>query len=445
MCLGSVPECKDMSIIYNIVFIVFAIIYIPIFLFKKRKREGLRLRFGIYPKHLIKSLESKQNIWIHAVSVGEVRAVSALIDKIRDHYKDHRVVITTVTETGNSLAKKIAKDDDIVLYLPFDISFIMKRVFNYIKPSTLIIAETEIWPNLISQAYSRDIPIYLVNGRISDKSFYKYKLISLLLKPLFRKFNLLLMQSDLNKERIISLGADSEKVKNTGNVKFDSAIAIGIPESEKEELRSLLGLKDNDLFVAGSTHPNEEEILIRAYKKLRMSFSNIRLLLAPRHIERTEEIEGLIKRLGFVPIRFSDLDANPAYWHLPDGSQGQALSANNIIILDTIGSLRKVYSISKVVFVGGSLIKKGGQNMIEPAAFGKPVIFGPFIFNFQDITEIFLKKRGAVSVSGLEDLVEKLNLILSDKDFSDKLSSNALEVVKSNIGATQETFKFISQ
>ena len=434
MCLRSVPECKDMSIIYNIVFIVFAIVYIPIFLIKKRKRAGLSLRFGIYPKDLIKSLSEKQNIWIHAVSVGEVRAVSALIDKIRDHYKDYRVVITTVTETGNSLAKRIAKEDDIVLYLPFDVSFIMKRVFNYIMPSTLIIAETEIWPNLINQAYKRDIPIYLVNGRISDKSFYKYKLISFILKPLFKKFNLLLMQSALNKERIISLGADSEKVKNTGNVKFDSAITVGIPESEKEELRSLLGLAGNDLFVAGSTHPNEEEILIRTYAKLSKNFDNIRLLLAPRHIERTEEIEGLIKRLGFTPIIFSKLNANRS-----------TLSANDIVILDTIGSLKKIYSISKVVFIGGSLVKKGGQNMIEPAAFGKPVIFGTHLFNFQDIAEIFLKKRGAVSVSGFEDLVKQLNVILSDKEFSDELSKNAVEVVRSNIGATEATFKFISQ
>ena len=174
--------------------------------------------------------------------------------------------------------------------------------------------------------------------------------------------------------------------------------------------------------------------MIRTYAKLSKNFDNIRLLLAPRHIERTEEIEGLIKRLGFTPIRFSKLNANRS-----------TLSANNIVILDTIGSLKKIYSISKVVFIGGSLVKKGGQNMIEPAAFGKPVLFGTHLFNFQDIAEIFLKKRGAVSVSGFEDLVKQLNVILSDKEFSDELSKNAVEVVRSNIGATEATFKFISQ
>jgi 3-deoxy-D-manno-octulosonic-acid transferase len=422
-----------MGILYNIIFILFAFFYLPIFLFKGRRRRGLALRFGIYPEKLVKSLGEKKNVWVHAVSVGEVIAVLPLIKEIREKHPDYRVVITTVTETGSIVAEKITSGDEIVIFLPYDITFIIRKVIKYIMPAALIIVETELWPNLIRETAGREVKIFLVNGRISDNSFSRYKLIRFLLKNLLAKISLLFMQTEDQKKRIISLGADPRKVKASGNMKFDSIFSEDTFEQDKEKIRLSLGLGTSDkLFIAGSTHPGEEKIILSSYIKLKKKFSGLRLLIAPRHIERIDEVRKVIIGHGLNPVFISGLSAI-----------NSKISAGDILILDTIGRLRSLYRIAEIAFVGGSLVKKGGQNMIEPATFAKPLLLGPYTHNFRDIVEMFLEKNAAIVVKDTRALTESLRGLLSDATLRDSLGQSAQRVAQSSRGATARILQSI--
>jgi len=422
-----------MGIIYNIIFIVFAFFYLPIFLFKGRKRQGLAIRFGIYPEKLVKSLKEKKNIWVHAVSVGEVIAVLPLIKEIREKHPDYRVVVTTVTETGSIVAEKIKARDEIVIFLPFDITFIIRKVIKYIMPAALIIVETELWPNLIREIAGRGIKIFLVNGRISDNSFSRYKLIKFLLKNLLAKISLFFMQTEDQRRRIISLGADPSKVMASGNMKFDSIFFGDTLKQNKEKIRISLGLDISDkLFIAGSTHPGEEETILSSYLELKKKFASLRLLIAPRHIERVDEVRKLVIDHGLNPVFISSLSA-----------LSPKTSAGDILILDTIGRLRSLYSIAEIAFVGGSLIKRGGQNMIEPAIFAKPLLLGPYTYNFRDIVEMFLKNNAAIVVKDTQTLTESLRALLSDAVLRDILGRNARRAAQSSRGATARILQSI--
>ena len=421
-----------MAILYNIAFLIFAIFYIPVFLLNRR-REGIALRLGLYPEELIERLKERRNIWIHAVSVGEVMALASLMEAIRKRYPQSRIVITTVTETGNTVAHKVIKGDEIVLYLPFDISFVVRKVLGYINPSALIIAETEIWPNLIMESDRRGIPIIIVNGRISDRSFGRYKLVKAMLRPVLKMVNIFIMQSDADSKRIICLGAQASSVKVSGNMKFDSAVSIDTVDKKDKDLMQMLGISDDDkLFIAGSTHPGEEEIVLSVYSELKRKFDNIRLLLAPRHIERANELEGLIKKYGFTPVKVSQLS-----------TMNHELSTSNVFLLDTMGQLKDLYAIVFAVFIGGSMVKKGGQNMIEPAVFKKPILFGPHTSNFRGIADLFIKKEAALLVKDKASLKSALEKLLNEPDRADRLGKSARFIVDENIGATESVIKEI--
>lgn len=422
-----------MGVLYNIVFIVFAFFYLPLFLFKGKRRKGLSLRFGIYPERLIRTLRGAKNIWVHAVSVGEVMAAAPLIGMIAERHPGYRVVITTVTETGNIAAEKIKNDTDVVLFLPFDITFVIRRVIRYIMPSALIIVETELWPNLISQAAACGIKVFLVNGRISDRSVGRYGLIKPLLKKFFSRITLLLMQTESQKQRVISLGAEPSKVKVTANMKFDNDYPEDAFGTDRRRLKESLGI-DNDaaLFIAGSTHPGEEEVILSSYVKLKKRFSTLRLLIAPRHIERTQELEKLAPHYGLKAFRVSY--AAESRLRLP---------AEGILILDTIGRLRSLYGIADIVFIGGSLVRKGGQNMIEPAFFAKPVLLGPHTYNFRDIVEILLKSKAVSIIKDEDSLTESVTGLLQDASLRRSLGRNAKAAVESNRGAAADTLGLI--
>jgi len=419
-----------MRVLYDLGFLLFAAVYIPLFLLSKRKREGLSARFGHYPQQMRRQLNERKNIWVHAVSVGEVGAVSHLVERLKAAMPDHRLVITTVTETGNRIARKIAAAEDIVTYLPFDLSYIVKRAFSSIRPTLLIIAETELWPNLIARACRDNIPVVIVNGRISEKSFKRYRFARWILQPMLKGISLFLMQTADDRDKIISLGADPSKVKVSGNMKFDTDGSAGLPGDKHKRLSSMLSLDaDEQLFVAGSTHPGEEEIIISSYTNLKKRFDRLRLLIAPRHIERTDDIERMIIAHGLKPVRFSQLSLSGT----PVSSQ------QPVFILDLIGELRDLYAMAEMVFIGGSLVRKGGQNIIEPAALGKPVIFGPHTFNFRQVVDIFLRKDAALLVKDGASLERAVGTLLEDRDARLRLGCKGREVVEDNRGAADKT------
>jgi len=420
--------------LYDIAFFMFSIFYLPTLLFKGKLHREFLERFGIFSRDKEVSLASgKDVIWIQAVSVGEVSLCKGLLPLLKERFPHSSIVLSTVTKTGNDLAKNLFSNTATVIYFPLDFTFIVKKVVAKIRPKIYVMVETEIWPNLLKEVYRGSIPAILINGRISNKSFGKYKLVRPFLKNILEEISLFCMQSKVYAERIISLGAPESKVRVTGNMKFDVNIAQG--DKSVNRMRELIGLKDGqELFVAGSTHNGEEEAILEAFKALVKDFPKLKLLIAPRHIDRVSEVEKTVKRCGLVSQRISNLNTERT---TPDG-QG-------VLILDTIGQLNDVYAISTLVFVGGSLIRHGGQNPIEPAVLEKPVLFGPHMFNFNNITNVLLGNNAAMQVVDGKDLFEKSRFLLSNREELSSLGRNAKRIVLENRGATVENLKAISE
>jgi 3-deoxy-D-manno-octulosonic-acid transferase len=418
-----------MYIIYDFIFMLFVLIQLPVYLFKGKLKKSFLPRLGFLPRNL----NLDRPIWIHAVSVGEAQAVKGLLDELRKVYRDKKFIISTVTATGNKIVHSFVREGDFVTYLPLDLSFIVKHVVAKINPSLFIIAETEIWPNMISALNQKHIPIILVNGRISDASLRGYRAIKFLLKGTLNKINACCVQSERDTLRFKIIGVSEDKIRVTGNMKFDAAL-LNLDIKKQSKLRSDLGLGEEDKFlVCGSTHAGEEEIILETYKKVLGIFKNLKLLIAPRHPERSREVAGLVLRSGFESAMVSNLP-----------TQGD-IRANAIFILDTIGSLNNFYEVADIVFVGGSLVDKGGHNILEPASFSKPVIFGPYMFNFRDIADLFIINNAAVVLHNASELYGCILKLLNDPYESEKLGQRGKQLIVLNIGATLRNVEVIKQ
>lgn len=362
-----------MFIIYDIAFLIFAILYFPYLIIRGKWHSGFKMRFDVLPSG---RMDERGRIWIHAVSVGEVLAIVDIVHKLKERYPKYTIVCSTVTKTGNQLAQELLGNECAVIYAPLDFSWIVRKFIRIIKPEMYIAAETEIWPNLYSALRKNGVPIVQINGRISDGSFKGYRRVRFLMRRILRCVDKFCMQSPLDAERILQLGAAPEKVHVVGNLKFD--IPPGVAGLKKEEL----GFNpDDDVLIAGSTHPGEEELLLNIYQTLRKELPQLRLVIGPRHIERADAVMKLVEGKGYQAVRFSEIPV----------TQG---NVHGVVVVDTIGHLRELYSLATVVFIGKSFAVGGGQNMIEPASAGKPVIVGPMTQNFKDAMAIFLKAGG---------------------------------------------------
>lgn len=419
-----------MRILYNIFFILFALIYLPYFIIKKKARKDFIQRFGVFDKGLLAGIAPNRPIWIHAVSVGEMKAAEGLIERVRPLFPSKRLVISNVTKTGREIALSIAAKEDVVIYLPLDLTFVVKKAIKEISPCLFISIETEIWPNLISALHDVKIPIALINGRISAKSFANYMLIKPVMSNILSKITLFAMRTKDDAERIITLGAPSDRVKVTGNMKFDM-----IHKTPDSAARSFFPIERKDLWlspsakliIAGSTHRGEDAKIISAFKSLRNDFPAARLLIAPRHIERVNEVTALISKFGLRPVRMSEI---------VNGRDVRSLE-DCVFLLDSIGSLKALYRIAAVVIMGGSLVPRGGHNFAEPAAAAKPIITGPFVDNFKDMAELFLNERALEVVSGEEGLATSLRTLLFDENKRKIMGENARKVVMDNVGSTE--------
>ncbi len=414
-----------MVIIFDFIFIIIALIYLPVYLFKGKFHKGFSARFGRLPKDL--NLDNP--IWVHAVSVGEANAVKGLIEQLRMKYPQKKFYISTVTPTGNVIARSIAKNGDVVSYLPLDISWVARRVVAGVRPCLCIIAETELWPNLLLSLAKQAVPVAVVNGRISDRSYRGYRRLRFFLRPFMNTVAVYCVQTALDRDRLLQIGVAAEKISVCGNVKFDiSAQNIAVDKGK----RSQLGLGQQEkLLVAASTHPGEEEIIIREYQQLLKQFPILRLLIAPRHPQRSRQIEGLIERYGFQPALVSDL---------PTPSKNTA-----IYILDSVGQLMSYYSAADIVFVGGSLINKGGHNLIEPALFGKPIITGSDMHNFKDIAQLYKNARACVILDSRGQFGSAVAGFLSRPTQAWEMGQRARRVILDNRGATARTLEAIEK
>lgn len=394
-------------------------------------RAGIGQRLSLYGWGSETGSESRP-IWIQAVSMGEVKSVAPLVHKINER-GDPPVFLTSTTETGFRVAGELLGESNAISYFPLDFSPIVSRVLRRVKPRAIVLFETEIWPNFIRTASSLNIPVCIINGRISEKSFRYYKLFPVIFSSIFSRISFAGMQSGRDAEKAVALGAGLDVVEVCGNVKFDAAPPLPVPE-EVETMRLGLGLeKGTPLIVAGSTHEGEEAILLEVYQRLLVKLPNVRLLLAPRHPERFNSVETLIRDRGLGVCRRSD-------------SAGvQSHGSNAVILLDTIGELSHIYALASVSFVGGSLAKIGGHNIIEPASFGKPVVFGPHMYHFEDVKEIFLSEGAAISVNDENELFDTISRLLKDSSTAEKLGRAAEGVVEANRGATDRYFDAIEK
>ncbi len=414
-----------MMFVYDILYFIAFIFYFPVLVVKGKFHSGFKQRFGFLSEDLRYKLSQKPNVWFHAVSVGEVLAIVGLVEQIRVKNPGRQIVISTVTVTGFWVAQSRFKKEDIVIFAPLDLGFVVRRFIKAIQPEIFVTAETELWPNLLIALAQKDVPMAMVNGRISDKSFYRYLRFLFLTQKMLRPFRIICMQSNRDADRIIALGALPRNVIMPGSMKFDD-VSAGKPIEPAR-----LGINDDSLvLVAGSTHPGEEKIIIEVFNKLKKNYPSLVLVLAPRHIERSKEVCDLVKSLGLDPLLFSHISIPPI--------------APNVIVLDTMGELKSIYRLATVVFIGKSLIGQGGQNIIEPAFFGKPIIVGPNMQNFQEILDRFLEARAIIQIQESQDLLGVLDRLLKDPQARQMLGERAQLAVKKNQGATSATVKALS-
>jgi len=414
-----------MRILYDIAFIIFGIIYFPYLAVKGKTHKNFMQKFAFLPK---KITDLKKPVWIHGVSVGEAVLAVKLARAVKKKFPETRIIISTTTETGmDIISRHGAGVVDGVFYYPFDLSVIVRRAARLIDPQAYIMIETEIWPNLLVCLAKKNVPAIIVNGRISDNSFKNYRKIKFVTRRVFRNITYFCMQTERDVERIRELGANENSTCVSGNMKFDGEMFI---LSDAKFNRQKLGYKaDESIVVAGSTHFPEEKNIIDIYKRLKRENENLRIILVPRHINRCSEIREYIEKSDLNFCNFSDM-LRENY---------SLLARGDVLLVDTIGHLKDIYSLADVVFIGGSMADKGGQNPIEPAMWGKAVVFGPNMFNFRKIADIFMENSAAVCVNNYTELEKSIEMLLKNSARREQLAENAFRVVKENRGALNRT------
>jgi 3-deoxy-D-manno-octulosonic-acid transferase len=424
-----------MYIIYNLFILLATILLSPFLLLQlvrhKKYRAGFFQRLGYFPEILIANLDGKRPIWLHAVSVGEVLVYIPLIDKIKEEYPEEKILISTVTETGNFTAKKRAGKADCIVYFPLDYTWAVKGLIKKINPKIFIATETEIWPNFFWELKRRDIPMGIINGRISLKSYRRYIKFRLFFKKVLKGVNFFCMQTKADYDRIIAIGADPHKVLITGSQKFDQE-TISLTSEDKFNLRSSLNIPAHSrIFIAGSSHRGEEEVILEVFKKLQREYKDLILILAPRHPERFQEVETLLISKKINLTRRTNL------------KKEDKEEINDGILLDTIGELSKLYSIGTLVFVGGSLIDIGGHNLLEPVQYKKVVLFGPFIFNFADISEELINEGGGIKVNDKNDLFNVAKRLLDNEEELKMRGEQGHNIIERNRGANKRNLAIL--
>jgi 3-deoxy-D-manno-octulosonic-acid transferase len=433
-----------MYVAYSIFIVVFFAVMSPYLLYQavryRKYIASLRQRMGYLPVSF--NLDGDESIWIHAVSVGEVLTARALLPELRERYPRLRIFLSTTTMTGQQIASTSLQYVDQVFYFPFDLGFAVRRTLRLVRPRLFIMIETEIWPNLLRACHRGGVRTALVNGRISARSYPRYRLVRPLFRRVLQHVDRFCMQSDESARRIVDLGAPVERVTVTGSLKFDSlefpdargALEGGLRTSERGPNRVLRYFRispGRPVVIAASTLKGEEAPLLEAFHRVRASAPNALLVMAPRKPERFPEAERLAQAAGYTVARRSELrvDAEPRH---------------QVVILDTIGELAQLFQIATVVFVGGSLVDAGGHNILEPAVFGKPILFGPHMQNFAEIARTFLDNGAAIQIRDEQELEPALVGLLGDPVRRASLGAAARALVEANRGARGRTLEALA-
>jgi 3-deoxy-D-manno-octulosonic-acid transferase len=413
--------------VYNVALLIGLVVSAPWWLWRMatthKYREGLAERLGKVPERLRNEPDERPVIWVHAVSVGEVLAVSRLLGELEHALPGHRILLSTTTRTGQDLARQRIGVNR-VFYAPLDLPWATRAYLDALRPALLVLAETEFWPNLLAGCFRRKVPVAVVNARISDRSWPRYRALRGFWKRFLSRLNMVLAQSDLDAERLRALGCPEERVSVAGNLKFDIRAA-----QEAEATRLLRVLAPDAVFVvAGSTLEGEESAVIAAHRSVLPQYPKLITVLAPRHPERFDYVAALLDASGVPWVRRSS-------WKGRESEQLTPLRPGQIVLLDTIGELASVYSLASVAFVGGSLVQAGGHNPLEPAQFGVPIVMGPHYANFRSITED-LRAHDALRIAHKENLWPVLDELLGDREAARAIGQRAREIFEQQAGAT---------
>jgi 3-deoxy-D-manno-octulosonic-acid transferase len=391
---------------------------------KGRRREGFAERCAIYDAGMLSSLRGQKTIWVHAVSVGETIAVKPLLKALKESFPEFRIIMSNVTETGRRIAEMIPEVDHC-LYFPIDYRFAVKRALKQTHPELVIVVETEIWPNFLRIARELGIPTVLTNGRISDRSFGRYLKLKWFFRPVLGNISAFCMQTAVDSQRIVAIGADPARVHVTRNLKYDIQVTASTDEL-KRELREGCKIPEEIVTItAGSTHAGEEEIVIAAYQRLLADGRECMLVLVPRHPERAVRVAEVIE----------NTDLKLTLRSLLERHKGQ-FAPGEVLLVDTVGELLRFYAMSDIAFVGGSLAPTGGHNILEPASLGVPVLFGPHMQNFRESAALILSCGGGFQVKDGEELTAVLQLLMDDQDKRHNAGKKGMRLLEENSGAT---------
>ncbi|MCE9614022.1 MAG: 3-deoxy-D-manno-octulosonic acid transferase [Lentisphaerae bacterium] len=428
-----------MWIAYNILFALGFSLMLPRFIWRMARRGGYRRgfmqRFGVYEADDLRRLQEMPRLWIHAVSVGEMFVALRLMAEIRAIRPATAFVITTTTSTGHGVAAARLDARDVLLYFPVDFPCITRRVLDRIRPQALILTESEFWPNLIRLAAARGIPVVLANGRISESSQRGYRRVLLFVRPTLQAMRLLLVQTEGDRRRLVELGAAPDRVRVTGTVKYDMASTKADAAGKVAAWLAGYGVTaSTPVIVAGSTWPGEERVLLDAWQAVRRDFPETRLVLVPRHAERRADVEADIRSLGLAAVRRSEAAA------APQGDHGQP-----VLLVDTTGELMDFYACATVVFVGKSLLHHGGQNFIEPALLGRPVVTGPNLENFPDVAAEFGAAGALCQVRDGAELATVLRDLLGNEARRLELGRRGRALVMAKQGAVRAMAEGVRQ
>jgi len=423
---------------YNLLLCLAAPFLILFFLFKKRSTENitfLRHRLGFYPPACFPVPGKKtRRIWLHAASVGEVNAVVAFTSLLRKTYPKAWIGISTMTLSGLATARRRIPAADSHFLSPFDLFFSARQAVNLIRPHLFITVETEIWPNLLYYARRCGARVLMVNGRLSPRTFKTYYKFKGFFRRVLACYDALSMIQPEDANRIAALGAAPEKIQVNGNIKFDSLYRETDPGIRENTAKSLHLSGNEKLLVAGSTREGEEEIILTAFKEIKKRLPELFLLIAPRHPQRAAEIAHIVRNHGFKPRRRTEQPAAE-----------KTITSESVLILDTLGELFQVYSLASLVFCGGSLVPLGGQNPLEPAAWGKVVLYGPSMEDFADAKK-FLEKVGAgIEVKNAADLAEKTIALLTAKNRRQKTGTAAQKLLQTQQGPSRRNLKLVQE
>jgi len=419
---------------YNVALLAALVVGAPWWLFRmattQKYREGLRERLGRVKR--LKGWRGRPLIWIHAVSVGEVLAVSRLVETLDRELPDYFIAVSTTTRTGQALARE-RFGADRVFYCPLDLPWAVRAYLDALRPRLLVLAETEFWPNLLSGCFRRRIPVAVVNARVSDRSWPRYRRLRWLWRPFLSRLDRVLAQSETDAERLRAMGCLPERVSVAGNLKFDVRVAAE-PEATRLLKELAPGLR---LIVAGSTLAGEEAALLEAWPRLLEADPRLAMVLASRHPERFEAVTALLDKSGVSWVKRSD-------WRSMPEDSLRPLAAGTVFLLDTIGELASVYSLASVAFVGGSLVQAGGHNPLEPAQFAVPIVMGPHYANFRAITELLLA-HDAICITRTERLAQALIDLLNDRNTSEAMGRRARQIFEQQAGATERSVQALRE